>query len=68
MFESNTNIYVMYYSNKNTLTNINKVNIIKYICELSIKYKYTKSVLINIILLILLKYKDLYNFSSSYNN
>ena len=33
MFESNNNIYVMYYSNINTLTNINKFNIIKYIYD-----------------------------------
>ena len=33
MFESNNNIYVMYYSNINTLTNINKCNIIKYIYD-----------------------------------
>ena len=33
MFESNNNIYIMYYSNINTLTNINKFNIIKYIYD-----------------------------------
>ena len=33
MFELNNNIYVMYYSNINTLTNINKFNIIKYIYD-----------------------------------
>ena len=33
MFESNNNIYVMYYSNINTLTNINKFNTIKYIYD-----------------------------------
>ena len=33
MFESNNNIYVMYYYNINTLTNINKFNIIKYIYD-----------------------------------
>ena len=33
MFELNNNMYVMYYSNINTLTNINKFNIIKYIYD-----------------------------------
>ena len=34
----------MYYYNINILKNINKFNTIKYIYELSIKNKYTKSV------------------------
>ena len=34
----------MYYYNIYTLQNINKCNTIKYIYDLSIKYKYTKSV------------------------
>ena len=33
MFEPNNNIYVMYYFIINTLTNINKFNIIKYIYD-----------------------------------
>ena len=37
MFESNNNIYGMYYCNINTLTNINKFNIIKYIYDYLMK-------------------------------
>ena len=44
IFKLNKNIYVMYYSNINKLININKCNTIKYIYDLSIKYKYTNSV------------------------
>ena len=35
---------LMYYSNINTVKNINICNTIKYIYDLSIKYKYTKFV------------------------
>ena len=65
IFESNNNIDVMYYSNINTLTNINKCNTIKYIYDYLIQIQ--NLFLIYIKLLMLIKYKDLYKFSRIIN-